>query len=99
VLLLSQAIALQPELALRYRERFPRIYPHSTIADAAAEAASCRMDRSFQAFHVVGFDVLIDAHGVPRLLEVNSKPSQSIDVEGASRVAHSPHGQSARALC
>ena len=93
-------IAMQPELALRYRERFPRVWPFANAAEAAAasEAATAAasnadesggaspapasrrqsIDRSRNAYHVVGFDVLLDDKGWPRLLEVNSKPSQAV---------------------
>ena len=77
------ALAIQPELALRYRARFPRAWPSETIAEAAAAAAARRHDLSHNAFHILGVDVLIDADGCPRLLEVNSKPSQGIDVLGS----------------
>ena len=76
------AIAMQPELALHYRSRFPRTWPSVTPAEAAAASEPRPVDRSQNAFHIIGVDVLIDASGCPRLLEVNSKPSQGIDVDG-----------------
>jgi hypothetical protein len=80
------ALAIQPELALRYRARFPRAWPSDTIADAAAASSTRRHDLSHNAFHILGVDVLIDSDGYPRLLEVNSKPSQGIDVMGSNGV-------------
>ena len=85
------AIAMAPELALRYRARFPCAWPSESAAEAArTDGRPRRYDRSHCAFHVVGMDVLIDAHGCPRLLEVNSKPSQSVDVEGTEGPERSP---------
>ena len=106
-------LALQPHLALRYRDRFPRVRPFGTVAEAAAANSSSGggggggssnsssnsssttteasrrdlqprrglADRSHSAFHVVGFDVLLDEAGCPHLLEVNSKPSLGIEQE------------------
>ena len=104
------AIAIQPELALRYRARFPRYrdFENAKQAAAAAGASSSnnntttngtnppppdagRSDRSRQAFHVVGLDVLIDERGWPYLLEINSKPSQALDATTEDgRVERSP---------
>jgi hypothetical protein len=76
-------LAIQPELALRYRARFPRAWQCNTPAEAAAASGVERKsDGCRHAFHVIGVDVLIDENGRPHLLELNSKPSQAIDCDG-----------------
>ena len=100
------AIAIQPELALQYRTRFPRNQPPSTAAEAVARTRHCsdssvsddesdddddgnaESDQGHHAFHVIGLDVLIDDTGHPQLLEINSKPSMAIDVDGGDGEKH-----------
>ena len=71
--------ALQPELAHRYRDRFPRAEPLSP--SECDRAGAEREDNSLRAFHIIGLDVLLNEDCAPRLLEINANPSLSIDLE------------------
>ena len=88
---------MQPHIALRYRDRFRRNDEVKSVQDAAQNTqdlhepgSSARPpyatvnDRSRHAFHILGFDVLLDVAGTPIMLEVNSKPSLDIEFMGVS---------------
>ena len=87
-------LAMQPTLALLYRQRFPRRRaggaPRAGAEADAADAADAADDErdedeegddSFRCFHILGFDVLLDEDGKPHLLEVNANPAMSITRE------------------
>ena len=82
-------VALQPELAAQYRQRFQNSNGRSggmgskvlsSLRAAAAPDESVGA-HSYRSWHLIGVDVLIDSRARPRLLEVNSNPSLSITHE------------------
>ena len=71
------AFAFQPELALRYRSTFPAAAKETLGAAAAPRDDDDEPgDDARRAFHVLGLDVMLDARGVPRLIEVNSRAAK-----------------------
>ena len=48
---------------------------------SVAYLCPCVGNRTLRCFHVLGFDVLLDASGNPHLLEINSNPSLNINHE------------------
>ena len=72
-MVLRLCVAMQPELARRYRRTFPRAEPLGGAA--ATSAAAEAYDNSGRGFHLIGVDVLLDSECQPILLELNSNPS------------------------
>ena len=72
--------ALQPDLAFKYRRKFPSDR-RETLAEAARVGKDAPEANDLRCFHVVGVDVLIDEKARPRLIELNASPSLSIDQE------------------